>query len=100
MGAPLPASPIRRWEEWPDDVRPTLQAWNKERSDGRWHLRFEINAVVAAPRPVFCCSGCGYEHYEPEFGVALLDGAPICDGCLIIVARANPLSAVDAVSPA
>lgn len=89
MHEPLPASPISSWSDWPEDVVATLRAWNGERQGGSWHLRFEITATVGAAPPVFRCNGCNRDHFEPQFGVALLDGQPVCDGCLIVIARAN-----------
>lgn len=72
-----PASMIETWEDWPDDVRSTLRAWNHASCQ---ILRFPYTRG-------FICADC-YEEYAPNrYGDAVLDGRNLCDGCLIDVCR-------------
>jgi hypothetical protein len=82
-----PASGISSWADWPDDVRDILRAWNKERFNDGYRLRFEMTSVLGLPPSTFICRECLEEHYEPDYGVALFEGKTLCDPCLIASAR-------------
>lgn len=70
-------SDITDWSGWPDDVRPTLEAWNHK--GGAHSLSFREWWT-------FKCPDC--ERFCRQHNGAILDGVPICDDCLILRAEA------------
>lgn len=77
--APKPASPIRRWADWPDDVRAMLREWN-----WRQLLRFGHR-----PAP-FWCGDCGTFCAPNPNGDAEVVNGVLCDDCLIARAWRRP----------
>lgn len=71
-----PASPIRSWRDWPEDVVEILKWWN----GGHRGLSFSGHGV-------FKCPDC--ERFcEPQmYGTATIHGVEVCDDCLIVRAR-------------
>lgn len=72
-----PASEIRDWRGWPEDVRGQLLGWNKG-----------PNAPLSFRRlGEFECLGCKELCASHRYGAAVLSGNPLCDDCLIGYAR-------------
>jgi hypothetical protein len=73
-----PASPIRSWDGWPDDVRAWLRARNSSR-ERRLTFRYVRGNA-------FRCATCREWHEVPGT-IAVFDGLSLCDDCLTIIAR-------------
>jgi hypothetical protein len=77
-----PPSGIRRWQDWPDDVRPVLERWNRQKGG----LSFGNDRVFkCADCERFCRErfGCVFARWSesPEY---------VCDDCMIARARSLP----------
>lgn len=70
-----PPSRINSWGGWPADVVATLRRWNRE------GLTFQRSWFV------FKCCDCKAFCLPHRSGVAVCNGAPLCDDCLIERAR-------------
>lgn len=77
-----PASPIRSWRDWPEDVVDLLKHWN----GGYRGLSFWGHRV-------FKCPDCEQFCEPQKYGTATLHGVEICDDCLIARARAALVAA-------
>jgi hypothetical protein len=73
-----PASPIKTWDGWPDDVRAIIRDWNH-----RCGLSFVRG-------PVFKCADCEAFCEPAPNGDAVFRGTlHLCDDCVIARARAG-----------
>lgn len=90
-----PATRIFRWEDWPDDVREELRAWNRERIAGvagrPWRLSFYRTGwgwPGNTGERTFRCDVCKWLCWHSSNGTATLAGyRRVCDECLIDLAR-------------
>lgn len=77
-------SRIASWAGWPSDVVEALRTWNKDR-----RLRFVGMDTIGRipPQPTFKCPDC--ERFINPSGstAAKLDGALVCDDCVILRVR-------------
>jgi len=74
-----PSSGITSWPEWPDDVRPILEEWNRGTKDRVMKLSFYHHGI-------FDCADCN-QRCEGHTTVAYLNNRWLCDDCLITAAR-------------
>ena len=93
-----PASRIASWGGWPEDVRPTLWAWNHgderplhdHKRISRLSFRRSLRGSLYEPGVhVFKCTDCEEFCAPHRNGAAVLDGDWLCDDCLIARARAE-----------
>lgn len=88
-----PASKIGTWSAWPADVVETLKMWNGGRGvpgKRRARLTFRRTSSGSIFEPsvnVFKCEDCSAFCKSHSCGAAVLDGAWLCDDCLIARAR-------------
>lgn len=79
-----PRSAINSWDGWPEDVVGALRRWNSG------HLSFRRSATGSLFSPVYAvfkCEDCEEFCETHPHGAAVLDGAWLCDDCLIARAR-------------
>jgi hypothetical protein len=71
---------VKSWAGWPDDVRDTLHAWNRER-------RLSFVGAFVGWQHTFKCPDC--ERFIDPSGTTAcrLDGSLICDDCIVRRAR-------------